>query len=953
MVLRVYAPILAALALGGACLASDLDEFKVKREANFEFAAPPKVARAGDRVTVSFETKGFCDVTVAVEDGGGKIRRHLASGVLGEHAPQPFQKGSKVQAIVWDGKDDAGRYVDDADDCVVRVSLGLSPKFERTLFWSPYRRSSMGTPVVCAAPEGVYVYDGLGVDHLRLFTHDGTYVRTVHPFAADAFKDVQGLKWQEFPQGERLPVKRSVLMQTFLTSGDNGNDEPGAIHDAMNGNAATAMAVRDGRIALVKRSLNRLAAEGGTGGLPMDGPRVTRFEAINPNSPYYGPPKGEVFPRSVAFSPDGKWLYLAGYAHLIGDPRGYWDFCCQHGILRMEYGKDAEPVLFAGKTNPLTRRENNMEGSGSAPGQFALATSVACDAQGRVYVSDYLNDRVQVFDDAGKVLKAIPVKRPAKVQVDPKTGELWVGSWLVHNPKLTREEEQGFKRTLTHLGPFDNPKVLETFALPNRPFIRGQGNLRVDGSPQCAEVDLYATPPRLWVCTAKDGSASLDWASFHLRVYELKGGQCVPLVDGGADAERALGGRKAPTGLPQVQYLYAHPKTGKLYVAEPEELMYFSKLVELDPETGAAKTVDLPFMSIDLAFDTEGAVYLRSTNVVARYDFKTWREIPWDYGEELDRVGAKGDRKTAPLIGGLVIPSVGTNQTHQGGMSVTAKGELAVSCVNFTTVPENRTRTAEPAAEAKRYLPQLYPGRQARECIHIFDKHGQLLRKDAAPGLGRTDGVWLDGEGALYVMTVGHRIHDGKRYFNNRSSTLVKLRPEATRGYSTSQRQEYVPVGLEESQRPKRGPELYGLGDMWLDGAEWFYGGVGFAGKNLGGDAEMGCCCWHATFALDFYARSFAPEVDRYSVAVVDKAGNLVTRIGRYGNVDEGKPLVAGGGPANARSIGGDELSLYHACYVAAQTDKRLFVADLGNGRVASVRILYAADARVPLKAAP
>jgi hypothetical protein len=38
---------------------ADLDEFKVKREAVFEFAQKPQVTRQGDRVTIAFETKGL------------------------------------------------------------------------------------------------------------------------------------------------------------------------------------------------------------------------------------------------------------------------------------------------------------------------------------------------------------------------------------------------------------------------------------------------------------------------------------------------------------------------------------------------------------------------------------------------------------------------------------------------------------------------------------------------------------------------------------------------------------------------------------------------------------------------------------------------------------------------------------------------------------------------------
>ena len=59
--------------------------------------------------------------------------RHLAGAVLGPNAPEPFVWNSKAQTIHWDGKDDAGVYVDDKDAVTVRVSPGLKPpRFERT-----------------------------------------------------------------------------------------------------------------------------------------------------------------------------------------------------------------------------------------------------------------------------------------------------------------------------------------------------------------------------------------------------------------------------------------------------------------------------------------------------------------------------------------------------------------------------------------------------------------------------------------------------------------------------------------------------------------------------------------------------------------------------------------------------------------------------------------------------
>ena len=86
---------LVSFVLVAEVFAADLDEFKVKREALFAFVKKPAIVRDGDRVTIQFETRGYCDVTVAIENAEGKIIRHLACGVLGPNVPAPFQRSSK------------------------------------------------------------------------------------------------------------------------------------------------------------------------------------------------------------------------------------------------------------------------------------------------------------------------------------------------------------------------------------------------------------------------------------------------------------------------------------------------------------------------------------------------------------------------------------------------------------------------------------------------------------------------------------------------------------------------------------------------------------------------------------------------------------------------------------------------------------------------------------------
>ena len=91
------------------------------------------------------------------------------------------------------------------------------------------------------------------------------------------------------------------------------------------------------------------------------------------------------------------------------------------------------------------------------------------------------------------------------------------------------------------------------------------------------------------------------------------------------------------------------PTRGRLYLAEPDSYKFFTHLIEINPDTGATKRIDLPFLAEDLVFDNEGHIYLRTVNKVVRFHFKTWREIPWDYGEARKAVGGWGGTgKTMP-----------------------------------------------------------------------------------------------------------------------------------------------------------------------------------------------------------------------------------------------------------------------------------------------------------------
>ena len=85
-------------------------------------------------------------------------------------------------------------------------------------------------------------------------------------------------------------------------------------------------------------------------------------------------------------------------------------------------------------------------------------------------------------------------------------------------------------------------------------------------------------------------------------------------------------------------------------------------------------------------------------------------------------------------------------------------------------------------------------------------------------------------------------------------------------------------------------------------------------------------------------------------MVILDSNGNLILRVGRYGNTNDGKPLIPCKEVPHSVSIGGDEVALMHGAYLATHTDKRLFIADPGNGRILSVKLGYHKEVRMPLK---
>jgi len=867
-------------------------EFKVKRKNVFEFTKKPELTHEKDKTTISFAVKDFCDVTVAVENNDGKIIRHLASGVLGYKAPSPFLKNSLEQSIVWDNKDDAGSYVDELGNVKIRVSLGLKAEYEKDLYHSPHLRVS-NLPVMCATPEGLYVYQGLGRDHIRLFNSEGNYQKTIYPFPASQIKNVNGLKWWNAPDGNKHIAKESMYHQTLLTSGTTS----GGGKNNRDGKAVTSLAFNSNRLAVTYEYLNRLTSEGNTGGLPLRGAEVcTRL----PRRAFFPEIVG---PDSTAFSPDGKILYMTGYSWQ--STHNGTGFGCVNAVLKLNYESNEPPSIFVGEKDK----------SGNDDRHFEFPTSLDTDRLGNVYVSDFENNRIQIFEPSGKLLKSIKTSRPRKIAVHQKTGELYVFTWG------GMRDSSPSKITIFSALPEIKEIKEDSFKFKTYNYYSG-------GNQTNIAFDSWSKDPSFWFAFSGES----------IRKAQLTKGKWETIIELDDLAKKEIV-RLSRTSN-NIQQLYFNPKSEKLYVGEPDSSptgKAWEKLLEIDPVTTKAQIIPLPINPQDMAFDLNGAIYLRTTNVISRFDMSTWKEIPFDYGEERQSVGRDGGigGVASPVVSAIMLPSTGPVCHHQGGIGINVYGDIIVACHNRI---KGGGSVGDPIEGTAQYRPPSFPGRlqgPTTLCLHIWDKYGKPKGENLIKGVPQTDGVQIDKDNNIYMIATPNRMIAGKSIDDGMSSTLIKFNNEYKGKFLGT---EGAPIILPESQYPKRPQELKRI---WVENYDWMYGGVGFGGFNDGAPGG-GCACWFVRFNLDFFARSFVPEPMQYSIAVLDSAGNLILKVGQYGNEDSR-------GKNSKEPLGGDEVGLFHPGFVTVHSDRRLFISDIGNGKILSVTLKYEVTEMVSL----
>jgi hypothetical protein len=909
----------------------------VPREEMFEFTKKPTFRNVGkDRYEIAFTSKGKCDVTVAIEDDKGKVIRSVVAGVLGANAPEPLRKNSLEQRLIWDGKNESGKYVEQPERCRARVCLGLSAKLDKIIGWHPKDVTGKVTGIG-ADKDGVYVLSA--PRQIKVFGHDARYLRTIFPWPADSFAEGRVL-------GE----------ETGAPPGGNLAPRVSGYHNISWPDGFCSLPVVKGRMIVltpgwraIKRVI-RIGTDGTSRMQSIQGPVVSRFP-----SHIYGP-------CEAALSPDGRWIYLTGLgtrrsAVLASEPGFNFQNAggyiapksgarCRNAVYRLAWNADgpiAQPFIGEENHPKHARKDDNRH--------LSLPSGIACDSKGRIYVSDFGNNRIQVFSAEGKHLKTIPCKEPCQLMVHHGTGEIYVHSY----PNPSRNKVLATR--VVKFGPFDRPVEKNAWPVPQRSPTPQRG-----GRPKrplfC--LDSWTSPPRMWF--TNDGV---------VQVYEEQGTK-LKLIDDFDSAVEKAGYNPHMLSVNYMNKVIPTPGGGPLYY----ELGKGYPVLRVDPEEGR-KIVPVRFEWGGGTFNcdevhaaTDGFFYLRGIAWVGRFRHPTERsrdrrgeglegvlltakdEIPFDYGERLELGGG------IALRGVIRVPSVPGGNHFNMGFGVAPNGDILALCKAHAKRPSRQDLKLNETGWAQylkfleqfsEFRPKTLPGViSGGQHVFSYTTRGELKGEDIIPGLaGASCGIRGDKQGNIYVG-VGFKPLDEKgtppSFAGTGVGALAKFPPTGGKLYGMA-------GSIKLGELPKRPGEFvhgyYRPSDkaatrnlIWSRNMLWSHGGFGIVCIASSGR----CVCPNGRFDVDVYGRSFVPEHWRHQTAVLDGNGNIITHVAAYGNADSGR------GPESPVKVEGG-IAVGFCCAVGVDHDRYLYMCDIGNSRIVRVKLAYEKQEEVSLEA--
>lgn len=225
--------------------------------------------------------------------------------------------------------------------------------------------------------------------------------------------------------------------------------------------------------------------------------------------------------------------------------------------------------------------------------------------------------------------------------------------------------------------------------------------------------------------------------------------------------------------------------------------------------------------------------------------------------------------------------------------------------------------------------------------VRHYSADGKLINASLVTLDAFFGGLAVDSKGNLYLgVQVAPKDELVPEFFNK------NLPPDTTAHHPRQAYRQYgavVKFGPEGgSIEPGDGGYLGGRGTapvpVRLVGAKWYHRGGSIPVR--GGDYGAYCHCETSRFGIDGFDRLFVPDIPRFSVRVLDSAGNQIAEIGSYGNMDNRGPKSDHPTPGIA----------YSWPLAAQVSDGVLYVADVTNRRVVAARLTAAASDTCDIK---
>ena len=121
----------------------------------------------------------------------------------------------------------------------------------------------------------------------------------------------------------------------------------------------------------------------------------------------------------IKFAPDGRELLRLGTSAHAGDGPTHFNgptdvVVAPNGDVFVSDGHEPVSNNRIVKFAADGRYLKEWGGTGSAPGQFLVPHALALDSQGRLFVADRDNNRIQIFDQDGELLGRVDAVRPAE-----------------------------------------------------------------------------------------------------------------------------------------------------------------------------------------------------------------------------------------------------------------------------------------------------------------------------------------------------------------------------------------------------------------------------------------------------------------------------------------------------------------------------------------------------------